>query len=84
MDIKTLIGFFKWCTIINVALFAFTAIMFLLVPELVYRTQSWFFPLPRETFNLVLYCFLGMYKLMIIVFNIVPLIALVMVSRRAN
>ena len=82
MDIKTLIGFFKWCTIINIALFAFTIIMFLLVPDLVYKTQSWIFPISREAFNMVFYSFLAVHKIMIIIFNVVPLISLLIISNK--
>ena len=82
MDIKTLIGFFKWCTSINIALFAFTIIMFLLVPGFVYKTQSWIFPISREAFNMVFYSFLAVYKIMIIIFNVVPLISLLIISNK--
>lgn len=82
MDIKTLTGFFKWCTIINIALFTFTISMFMLVPDLVYKTQSWIFPISREAFNVVLYSFLAGHKLMIIIFNVVPLISLLIISKK--
>ncbi len=82
MDIKTLFGFFKWCTILNIALFAFTIIMFMLVPDLVYKTQSWIFPMSREAFNVVIYSFLAAHKIMIIIFNVVPLISLLIISRK--
>lgn len=84
MDIKTLIGFFKWCTLINVCLFAFTTVMFMLAPDLLYMTQSWLFPITREAFHLVLYSFLGLYKITIIVFNVVPLISLLIVSKKES
>ena len=82
MDTKILIGFFKWCTIINMVLFAFTIIMFLLVPDLVYKTQNWIFPMSREVFNVVLYSFLAVHKIMIIIFNVVPLISLLIISKK--
>jgi hypothetical protein len=37
--------------------------------------QQWF-PMQRETFNVVLYSFLGAYKIIIFVFNIVPWVVL--------
>lgn len=82
MDIKTLTEFFKWCTIINTCLFAFTTLMFMVAPDLLYLTQSWLFPITREAFNLVLYAFLGLYKITIIVFNVVPWISLLIVAKR--
>lgn len=82
MDIKTLTGFLKWCTIINTCLFAFTTLMFMVAPDLLYQTQRWLFPITREAFHLVLYSFLGLYKIAIIVFNVVPWIALLIVAKR--
>ena len=69
-----------WCTIINGALLTLWTIMFMFAPDLVYRTQSRWFPIPRETFNVVFYSFLGLFKIVILVFNIVPYVALLIVG----
>ena len=80
MDIQTLTKFFMWCTIINGALLAFWATMCIWAPDLVYRTQNKWFPLPRETFNVVIYSFLGLFKIFFLVFNLVPYVALLIVG----
>ena len=80
MDVQTLTAFFMWCTILNVAIFAWAAIWFMLAPDFIYRMQNKLFPLPRETFNAVIYAFLGLHKLAIIVFNVVPWVALLIVA----
>ena len=80
MDIQTLIRFFMWCTIINGALLVFWTTMCILTPDLVYRTQSKWFPSPRETFNVVIYSFLGLFKIVFLVFNVVPYVALLIVG----
>ena len=49
---------------------------------MLYQTQRWLFPITREAFHLVLYSFLGLYKIAIIVFNVVPWIALLIVAKR--
>ena len=54
--------------------------MFMLAPDMVYRTQSKWFPIPRETFNVVLYAFLGLFKIVFLVFNVVPYVALLIVG----
>jgi hypothetical protein len=54
--------------------------MWMLAPGLVYRTQSKLFPIPRETFNVVFYSFLGMFKIVFLVFNVVPYAALLIVG----
>ena len=68
-----------WCTIMNGALLALLLTMCLLAPDLVYRTQRIWFPIPRETFDVVLYSFLGLFKIIFLVFNVVPYIALLII-----
>ena len=80
MDIQTLTAFFMWCTIINVALFAWATGWFMLAPDLTYRIQAKFFPIPREKFNVIIYAFLGVLKIFILVFNVVPYVALLIVG----
>lgn len=80
MDLQTLTAFFMWCTILNIALLAWALIWFMLAPDFMYRVQTRFFPLTRDTFNVVMYAFLGAYKLLIIVFNVAPFIALLIVG----
>lgn len=76
MDVSALAPFFMWCTIINGAILVFWTLMCMIAPDLVYRTQSKWFPIPRETYNGVMYAFLGTFKLFFLVFNVVPYVAL--------
>lgn len=69
-----------WCTIINGALLVLWTTMCMLAPGLVYRTQSKWFSIPRETFNVVIYFFLGLFKVVFLVFNVVPYVALLIVG----
>ncbi len=80
MDIQTLTTFFMWCTIINGALLVLWTTVWILAPDLVYRTQSKLFPIPRETFNVVMYSFLGLFKIFFLTFNVVPYVALLIVG----
>jgi hypothetical protein len=80
MDIEILTSFFKWCTIMNVTLLILWTGTFMLMPDFVYRTQYKWFPVPRETFNVVMYSFLGLFKIMFLVFNVIPLVALLIVT----
>jgi len=49
------------------------------IPDLVYRMQSKFFTISRETFNVVFYSFLGLFKIVFLVFNVVPYAALLII-----
>jgi hypothetical protein len=80
MDIQTLTTFFMWCTIMNGALLVLWTTMLILAPDLVYRTQSKWFSIPRATFNVVIYSFLGLFKIVFLVFNVVPYVALLIVG----
>ena len=80
MDIQTLTSFFMWCTIINGAMFVLWTTMCILAPDLVYSLQSKLFPIPRETFNVVIYSFLGVFKIVFLAFNVVPYLALLIVG----
>ena len=76
MNPETLTSFFMWCSIINVGLFALTVIFVSAAPDLTYRLQRVFFPRPRETYDIVMYAFLGWFKVTVLVFNVTPWIAL--------
>ncbi len=82
MDVRTLTAVFGWCTIINVALFILSAIMFIAAPDFIYNAHGQLFHMPREVFDVVLYSFLGLYKIVILVFNLVPYVALRIVGSR--
>jgi len=80
MNIQILTSFFMWCTIINAGLLILFTIMIIPAEDLVYRIHSKWFSFSRETFNVVIYSFLGLYKIAILVFNLVPWIALLIVG----
>lgn len=80
MDIQMLTRFFMWCVIMNGALLVLWSTMLIFAPDLVYRTQRKWFPIPRETFNVVIYSFLGLFKILFLVFNVVPYVALLIVG----
>jgi len=80
MDIEFVTAFFMWCSIINGGLLLFWTLMWMLSPNLVYKTQSSWFPMPREQFDLVMYKFIGLFKIMFLVFNLVPYLALQIVG----
>jgi len=84
MNIRALTAFFKWCTIINVVLFFISALMILAAPDFIYSMHGQLFNVPREAFNIVLYGFLGLYKIFILFFNLVPFLALLILGNKAQ
>ena len=76
MDIHTLMSFFMWCTIINFGVLLFLTLVYMLMPNLAYRLQSRWIPISRETFDIIFYSFIGFFKAIVLVFNLVPWLAL--------
>ena len=80
MDIDTVRTFLMWCTIINVAILAYSVIICAVAGNFIYRMHSKWFPMPRETFNVVIYSYLGIFKILVITLNLVPYIALLILG----
>ncbi len=76
INIETLTTFFMWCTIINGAILVVWALMCMLALDWVYSVHSKWFKIPREAFNVVIYSFLGLFKIAFLFLNVVPYIAL--------
>ena len=80
MDIQTLTKFFMWCTIINLGLLIFTSIACIFLADFSYRMNNRFFSISRETFNIAAFSFIALFKIVVIVFNIAPYIALLIIG----
>jgi len=80
MDVQMLTTFFMWCTIINAALLVLTSSTFTLVPDWAYRMHSRFFSISRDAFNVAIYSFIGGWKILFMMFNLVPYVALLLAA----
>ena len=80
MNIELLRALFGWMTLINLALFAWSAVMCIAARGLIHRMHGKMFGLSPEALNACLYGFLGIYKIFFIVFNLVPWLALVILT----
>jgi len=76
MDIAAVRTFFMWCSILNVGLLILSSLILTFARGWVYRKHSRWYPIPEESFNVVIYSFIGLFKLFVYVFNIVPFVAL--------
>ncbi len=76
MTIQTLQAFFMWCSIINFGMLMLTFVLCASAADWIYKMHSRWFPISRVAFNTILYSFLGFYKIIVIVFCIIPWIAL--------
>ncbi len=69
-----------WCTILNVALLVLWSLICLCAADRVYRIYSKWFSVSRETFNVAIYSFIALHKILVFVFNLIPYIALFIVG----
>jgi len=80
MDLAILQTFLGWCTVIHMGLLLFSSLLLMVAKDWAYGIHSKLFSISRESFNTMIYGFLGVYKLLIFVFCLVPYIALLIMS----
>jgi hypothetical protein len=78
MDIATITEFFKCCSIINFSILLISSIMIIMTKDFTYKVHSklGFWEGSKEAHKQSIYSILGNYKILIIVFNVVPYFAL--------
>ena len=81
MNIQKLATFFMWCTIINGGLLILATIMGIIGHDFIYSVQGKLFQIPREALNVAYYSFLGLYKIIWLVFNAVPYVSLLIIRK---
>lgn len=80
MTAQTLQEFFMWCSIINFSLLMITFAMCAFAADWIYQMHSKWFSISRVAFNTILYSFLGIFKMLVLVLNVVPWIALSLIA----
>ena len=66
-------------TIINIGLLLLSTLLILALKNVVYKMHSRLFGIKEDTIATVVYSYLGMFKIMVIIFNIVPWISLLLI-----
>jgi hypothetical protein len=80
MDLEQLRRFLLWCTIINYGVLIVWFLAFMLAHDFLFRLHGRWFRIPLERFDAVHYSGMAVYKIGILLLNLVPLIALCAVS----
>lgn len=80
MELETLSRFFLWCTIINFAVLLLWFLLFSLAHDWVHRLHGRWFRLSVEQFDAIHYAGIAAYKIGILLFNLVPYVALRIIS----
>ncbi len=84
MNLQILRRLFLWCTLINFGVLLLWTVISVLPHEWMFALWGHWFRLSSEQFEFVLFLGLLLYKVLIIVFNFVPYLALVIVGRKSD
>ena len=76
ISIEQLTAFFGWCTLINIGLLLFSTLILAAVKDYAIKLHSKIFDLDPATLPSIYFEYLGRLKLLDIVFNLVPYVAL--------
>ena len=84
MSIEKMRSFLGWCTVINFALYFVGVIQHLLIGEWASEVHADMFQIDAVSVRQAYFLYLVYYKLAIVVFNLVPYVALRIMSRGKN
>jgi hypothetical protein len=76
MNIEILSNFLFWCAVVNYSILIVWFAAFSLARERIYAIHGKWYPISSEQFNAVNYAGAAVYKILVLVFNLVPYIAL--------
>ena len=76
MTLETVRAMLAWCTVINLGLLLWWGLLFFTAHEWMYRFHGRWFQMSKETFNAIHYSGMGLFKIGILLLNLVPYLAL--------
>ena len=76
MTLPQLIGFFAWCTVINFVIYAIAVVFMLFARDWMANIHAAVFNVRQEDLPSIYFKYLAYYKIAILVFNLVPYLAL--------
>lgn len=74
-----LLQFLGWCSLIYIIFFSIWMLFFIIGRDWLYNLHGKWFPMPIEKFNAIHYVFMGFFKIILIVFFLVPYLVLRMI-----
>lgn len=76
MTLETTRSMLAWCSTINLGLLTGWVLAFFLARDWIYQVHSLWFQIPRDRFDAFHYTGMAFFKILILVFNLVPYLAL--------
>jgi len=76
MALETVRAVFAWCTAINLGLFIWWFLFFVWAHDWMYRLHARWFKITVEKFDALHYAGMALFKMAILLFNLVPYLAM--------
>ena len=76
MNLEQMTELFKWMTFINIGIFLISIVGIISMKKVMSKVHGKLFGINEEKISQVQYGWLGIYKIFVLVFNVVPFIAL--------
>lgn len=76
MDSITLTGFLGWATLINLGILIYWFVVIVFAREWIYAIHTRWFNVTESQFDAIHYGGMGLYKLLIVFFNLIPWLVL--------
>ena len=76
ITIETMIEFLGWCSVINIGMLIFYSIFIIIFTDTMVKIHTKMFDLDKNYLTQAYFKYLAQYKIIIIIFNIVPYFAL--------
>lgn len=76
MTVEQIAAVLAWCTLINLGLLIWWVLFVLFAHDFTYRMHTRWFKISHEDFDAIHYRLMGVFKMGVILFNLVPYLAL--------
>jgi hypothetical protein len=76
MSLEIIRATLAWCSLINFGILLFWFLFFTAAHDVLYRFHGRWFDMPVEKFNAIHYTTMAVFKCCILIFNLVPYLAL--------
>jgi len=80
MNLEQLTDLFKWMTIINMGLLVLSSLLIMMLKGVMCNVHGKLFGIDKDKVAMASYGYLGIYKVFIIVFNVVPYVSLLLIQ----
>jgi len=80
MTVELIAAILGWCTLINFGLLIWWLLFVVIAHDWTYRLHTKWFKISQEQFDAIHYSLMGVFKIGVITFNLVPYLALRIVA----